>query len=55
MLLGEMTSDQEWQEALEEYDNDWYIGLEKDPEWTSAILASKPNMFSMGHNNTQVS
>ncbi|XP_053374492.1 pecanex-like protein 4 isoform X2 [Mercenaria mercenaria] len=53
MLLGEMTSDLEWQEALEEYDNDWYIGLEKDPEWTTAVLASTPNLFSIGHNNTQ--
>jgi hypothetical protein len=54
MLLGEMTSDKEWQEALEEYDRDWYIGLEKEPDWTTAILASTPNMFSMGQNTTQV-
>ena len=54
MLLGEATSNAELQEYLEEYDKDWYIGLEKDPEWTSAILESKPNLFALGHNNTQV-
>ena len=54
MLLGEATSNAELQEYLEEYDKDWYIGLEKDPEWTAAILESKPNLFALGHNNTQV-
>ena len=54
MLLGEATTSEELQEYLEEYDRDWYIGLEKDPEWTEAILESRPNLFSLGHNNTQV-
>ena len=54
MLLGEATTNAELQEYLEEYDRDWYIGLEKDPEWTAAILESRPNLFSLGHNNTQV-
>lgn len=52
-LLGEATTNAELQEYLEEYDRDWYIGLEKDPEWTAAILESRPNLFSLGHNNTQ--
>ena len=54
MLLGEITSEQEWQETLEEYDTQWYIGLEKEPEWTEAILNNTPYMFSMGHNLAQV-
>ena len=54
MLLGEATTNSELQEYLEEYDRDWYIGLEKDPEWTAAILESRQNLFSLGHNNTQV-
>ncbi|WAR18991.1 PCX4-like protein [Mya arenaria] len=53
MLLGELTSDEEWQEALEEYDDRWYIGAEREPEWTSAILEQRPNMFSMGQNTGQ--
>lgn len=55
MLLGELTSDDEWRESLEELDKDWYIGIETEPEWTTAILNSTPSMFSMGRNNTQVS
>ena len=54
MLLGELNSPEEWQETLEEYDRDWYIGLEREPEWTAAVLDSRPNLFSLGHSNTQV-
>lgn len=53
-LLGEVTSPEELQEYLEEYDRDWYIGLESDDQWKSAILSNKPNLFSLGHNNQQV-
>jgi len=54
MLLGEFSSADDWQEALEEYDRDWYIGVEREPGWTAAILAAKPNLFSIGHNTAQV-
>lgn len=54
MLLGELTSDTSWQEALAEYDNEWFIGVEKEPEWTAAILNNTRYMFSMGHNAAQV-
>ena len=54
LLLGEISSTLEWQESLEEYDRDWYIGLEKDPQWTTAVLNSTATLFSLGHNNTQV-
>ncbi|XP_060062887.1 pecanex-like protein 4 [Ylistrum balloti] len=53
MLLGEATSSEELQEYMEEYDRDWYIGLESDDQWKTAVLASKPNLFSLGHNNQQ--
>ncbi|KAK3580880.1 hypothetical protein CHS0354_032942 [Potamilus streckersoni] len=52
-LLGEVTSPAELKEYLEGYDQDWYIGLERDPHWTHAVLASKPNLFSLDHINTQ--
>lgn len=55
MLLGEITTDQEWTEALTEYDQDWYIGVESDQQWTEAILNNTPTMFSIGHNVAQVS
>ena len=54
LLLGELSTETEWQEALEEYDNDWYIGLEKEPEWTAAVLEGRPSLFSLSQNNTQV-
>ena len=54
MLLGEFSTPDDVQECLEEYDRDWYIGLEKDEEWKAAVLSSRPSLFSLGHNNTQV-
>lgn len=54
MLLGEITSEQEWEETLQEYDDKWFIGVEKESEWTEAILNNTPFMFSMGHNIAQV-
>lgn len=54
MLLGEFSTYADWREALEEYDTDWYIGLERESDWTTAILNQTPNMFSMGHNTQQV-
>jgi len=54
VLLGEASTPEEVQEYLEEYDRDWYIGLESDEEWKSAVLVSQPNLFSLGHNKQQV-
>ncbi|XP_052272587.1 pecanex-like protein 4 isoform X3 [Dreissena polymorpha] len=53
MLLGEFSTDADWREALEEYDTGWYIGVEREHDWTTAILNQTPNMFSMGHNTQQ--
>ncbi|XP_074662137.1 pecanex-like protein 4 [Tubulanus polymorphus] len=50
VLLGEVSSDDEFQEMLEEFESDWYLGSEKDEEWTEAILNGTPNLMSLGYN-----
>ena len=54
-LLGEASSNEEVQEYLEEYEADWLIGCEEGDEWAQAILAEKPNLFSLGHDPVGVS
>ncbi|XP_043930401.1 pecanex-like protein 4 [Protopterus annectens] len=34
---------------LEEYENDWYIGLVSESGWQEAVLEEKPYLFSLGH------
>ncbi len=55
VLMGDVTSNDELQEYLEEYDRDWYIGSEKDPEWGRSVAAGKPTLFSFTHNPVDVS
>ncbi|XP_025062938.1 pecanex-like protein 4 isoform X2 [Alligator sinensis] len=47
--LGPVESFKELVNYLEEYENDWYIGLVSDIEWQQAILKEKPYLFSLGH------
>lgn len=54
ILIGEANSPEELQEYFEEYDNDWYMGLETDDDWKSAVLSSRKQLFSLGHNKAQV-
>ncbi|XP_064623432.1 pecanex-like protein 4 [Lineus longissimus] len=49
-ILGEATTNEEFNEYLTEYDQDWYLGQEKDQEWQEAILEGKPNLLSLGNN-----
>lgn len=53
ILIGEANSHEEVQEYFEEYDKDWYIGTETDDEWKSAVLSSRKQVFSLGHNKAQ--
>ncbi|XP_077997388.1 pecanex-like protein 4 [Glandiceps talaboti] len=46
-VLGEIDSHEELAEYLQEYENDWYIGCEKDAEWSAAVLQVKNNLFSL--------
>ncbi|XP_029454042.1 pecanex-like protein 4 [Rhinatrema bivittatum] len=48
--LGPLEDFKELLNYLEEYENDWYIGLVSDAEWQQAVLQEKPYLFSLGHN-----
>ena len=54
MLLGEPSDNSELQENLEEYEQQWYIGCEKDPQWTQSVLKSVPNLFSLSISPSEV-
>ncbi|KAM8807238.1 pecanex-like protein 4 [Eudromia elegans] len=47
--LGPVEDFKELVNCLEEYENDWYIGLVSDHEWQQAVLQEKPYLFSLGH------
>lgn len=47
--LGPLEDFKELLNYLEEYENDWYIGLVSDAEWQQAVLQEKPYLFSLGH------
>ncbi|XP_074960289.1 pecanex-like protein 4 isoform X2 [Phalacrocorax aristotelis] len=47
--LGPVENFKELVNCLEEYENDWYIGLVSDREWQQAVLQEKPYLFSLGH------
>ncbi|XP_053553277.1 pecanex-like protein 4 [Bombina bombina] len=47
--LGPLEDFKELLNYLDEYDNDWYIGLVSDAEWQKAVLQEKPYLFSLGH------
>ena len=54
MLLGEVSSHEELQEYLDEYDKDWYIGSEKEETWKHAVSAAKPQLFSLTYDSSSV-
>uniref|UniRef100_A0A2D4MZN1 Pecanex-like protein n=6 Tax=Micrurus TaxID=8634 RepID=A0A2D4MZN1_9SAUR len=47
--LGPVEDFQELLKYLEEYENDWYIGLVSEKEWPQAVLQETPYLFSLGH------
>lgn len=53
--LGPIENFKELVNYLEEYENDWYIGLVSDLEWKQAVLQEKPYLFSLGHDPNMVS
>uniref|UniRef100_A0A8C8RAC6 Pecanex-like protein n=1 Tax=Pelusios castaneus TaxID=367368 RepID=A0A8C8RAC6_9SAUR len=52
--LGPVENFKELINYLEEYENDWYIGLVSDIEWQQAVLQEKPYLFSLGHDPNMV-
>lgn len=47
--LGPMESPEELFSALEDYEQDWYIGLVTEKGWHDSVLQEKPFLFSLGH------
>ncbi|XP_075387946.1 pecanex-like protein 4 isoform X2 [Tenrec ecaudatus] len=47
--LGPIDNFKELTSCLEEYENDWYIGLVSDGKWKEAVLQEKPYLFSLGY------
>lgn len=47
--LGPIEDFKELTNYLEEYENDWYIGLVSDEKWKEAVLQEKPYLFSLGY------
>ncbi|XP_054826723.1 pecanex-like protein 4 [Eublepharis macularius] len=47
--LGPVENFKELLHCLEEYENDWFIGLVSEKEWQQAVLREKSYLFSLGH------
>ncbi|XP_061468411.1 pecanex-like protein 4 isoform X2 [Rhineura floridana] len=47
--LGPVENFKELLNCLEEYENDWYIGVVSEEKWQQAVLQEKPYLFSLGH------
>ena len=55
MILGGGETDlMDIHQQLEEYEKQWLITSETDPDWYEAILQEKPNLFSMGYDHIKV-
>lgn len=52
--LGPVEDFKELLNYLEEYENDWYIGLVSEKEWPQAVLQETPYLFSLGHDPNMV-
>ena len=49
--LGEAESWEELAEYLEDYDQNWCIVRESEEEWSAAVLANTPHLFSLGQDS----
>lgn len=54
-LLGKIDSDSEFADYLQDYEENWHIGLDTDRCWQEAISKHVPNLFSLGYNPSAVS
>ena len=54
VLLGEISSNSELEETLLDLDSQWYIGRETEAGWVEALGQCRGNLFSLGHNQSQV-
>ncbi|RUS91438.1 hypothetical protein EGW08_000762 [Elysia chlorotica] len=54
-LMGDVADAEELEESLVALDANWYIGREADPDWGLAVVSARPNLFSLGYSQAQVS
>ena len=54
-VLGAATSLDELADYLKEYDNDWYLGSDKDDMWQEAVMQGKQTLFSFGKDKVSTS
>ena len=47
ILSSEFEEHEDFLNALREYEEFWYIGLEDDEEWKNAILQETPSIFTL--------
>ncbi|XP_067119884.1 pecanex-like protein 4 [Centruroides vittatus] len=52
-LIGPITSDEEFYEYLQEYDDYWHIGIDGDQAWKDAVLRNCPYLFSISYDLVQ--
>ncbi|XP_059178435.1 pecanex-like protein 4 isoform X2 [Physella acuta] len=52
-LIGEISSDQELEASLRDYDDNWYIGKDTEPDWGVSVMENRSNLFSLGVNTGQ--
>ncbi|XP_028396003.1 pecanex-like protein 4 [Dendronephthya gigantea] len=52
-VLGPFDDHDELRETLNDYDENWFIGVENKPGWNEAILEEKSNLFTIGYDTDQ--
>ena len=50
-----ITEDEEFFDTLKTYEQDWFIGIESEPEYSKNILNNKEFLFSMYKDSKNVS
>ena len=53
-VLGEIDNNDELLDTLNDYKQNWFIGIENESLWHKAILQEKPNLFSIGFDSEKV-
>ena len=54
-VLGTIDDNEELMETIETVHQNWYVGLEKDPEWASSVRSEVPHLFCLSCTNSSES
>ena len=49
-----MDDNDELLDTLNDYEGNWFIGIENKPSWNEAILQEKPNLFTINYDADKV-